>query len=295
MKKLFIIYVIAASIGFSSCTGLFGEGQLDMAPVEDINEDKIFSDYAMFRQYADQAYSYMPGHLGRLWNSLVSSMGDESRNKGGCTAIFNNGAWDGTRMDTSNKMVDANNEISDMWQNMYIGIRKANKIIENIDRIPNFPSDEIKDRCLGEAYFLRAFFYFELIKRWGGVPIIDHTLVLNQDNLDLPRDTYEKCVEFIENDCKTAAGLLPLKYADADNGRASKGAALALRSRTLLYAARQLHNPTNDIAKWEKAAKAAKDVIDLKLYTLYPDYVNMFFQPVCSEIIMNRPRIAPSI
>ena len=53
MKKLFIIYVIAASIGFSSCTGLFGEGQLDMAPVEDINEDKIFSDYAMFRQYAD--------------------------------------------------------------------------------------------------------------------------------------------------------------------------------------------------------------------------------------------------
>lgn len=80
MKKLFIIYVIAASIGFSSCTGLFGEGQLDMAPVEDINEDKIFSDYAMFRQYADQAYSYMPGHLGRLWNSLVSSMGDESRN-----------------------------------------------------------------------------------------------------------------------------------------------------------------------------------------------------------------------
>ncbi|MCS3282827.1 RagB/SusD family nutrient uptake outer membrane protein [Bacteroides salyersiae] len=115
--------------------------------------------------------------------------------------------------------------------------------------------------------------------------------VLNQDNLDLPRDTYEKCVEFIENDCKTAAGLLPLKYADADNGRASKGAAPALRSRTLLYAARQLHNPTNDIAKWEKAAKAAKDVIDLKLYTLYPDYVNMFFQPVCSEIIMNRPRI----
>ena len=78
MKKLFIIYVIAASIGFSSCTGLFGEGQLDMAPVEDINEDKIFSDYAMFRQYADQTYSYMPGHLGR--------------NKGGCTAIFNNGA-----------------------------------------------------------------------------------------------------------------------------------------------------------------------------------------------------------
>lgn len=66
MKKLFIIYVIATSIGFSSCTGLFGEGQLDMAPIEDINEDKIFSDYAMFRQYADQTYSYMPGHLGTL-------------------------------------------------------------------------------------------------------------------------------------------------------------------------------------------------------------------------------------
>ena len=291
MKKLFIIYVIAASIGFSSCTGLFGEGQLDMAPVEDINEDKIFSDYAMFRQYADQAYSYMPGHLGRLWNSLVSSMGDESRNKGGCTAIFNNGAWDGTRMDTSNKMVDANNEISDMWQNMYIGIRKANKIIENIDRIPNFPSDEIKDRCLGEAYFLRAFFYFELIKRWGGVPIIDHTLVLNQDNLDLPRDTYEKCVEFIENDCKTAAGLLPLKYADADNGRASKGAALALRSRTLLYAARQLHNPTNDIAKWEKAATAAYELITKGWYSLPKINKDPLYDANGGNEVLNSPQL----
>lgn len=282
---------MALSLGVSSCTGLFGEGQLDQAPVEDMNEDKIFSDYSMFRQYADQTYSYMPGHLGRLWNSMVSSMSDESRNKGGCSGIFNTGAWDGTKIESSNKMVDANNEISAMWQDMYIGIRKTNKIIENIDRVTNFPSKEIRDRYLGEAYFLRAFFHFELIKRWGGVPIIDRTLILNEDNLDLPRNTYEECVAFIVNDCKTAFGLLPqTKYADADNGRASRGAALALKSRTLLYAARPLHNPSNDLSKWKEAANAAKEVIDLNLYTLYPDYAQMFFEPVCSEIIMNRPR-----
>lgn len=67
MKKLFIIYVIAASIGFSSCTGLFGEGQLDMAPVEDINEDKIFSGLCNVPSVCRPGLSYMPGHLGRLW------------------------------------------------------------------------------------------------------------------------------------------------------------------------------------------------------------------------------------
>jgi hypothetical protein len=86
-----------------------------------------------------------------------------------------------------------------------------------------------------------------------------------------------------------AAGILPPAYDDIDNGRATQGAALALKSRTLLYAARPLHNPDGDVEKWKAAAKAAKAVIDLHRYSLYSDYVNLFFQPTCSEIIMNKP------
>lgn len=283
MKKIQYKIAIVCALLLSSCN-LFDPYQLEeLSPQDDLNEEKIFSEYGLFRQYADHTYSYMPGHIGRMWNALVSSMSDESRSNG-CTTIFNTGAWNG------NISTDAKSELNNMWKNMYFGIRKANKIIENINKVQDFPSDEVKNRYLGEAYFLRAYFHYELIRRWGGVPIVDHTLKLGEENIDLPRDTYEKCVEFIVADCERAKSLLSLKYADADNGRATIGAAMALKSRVLLYAARPLHNPDNDVEKWQAAARAAKDVIDLNQYSLYPDYVNMFFQPVCDEIIMNRPR-----
>lgn len=288
MRKITAIYTVIISLFFSSCTGLFGEGQLELAPVEDINEEKVFSDYALFRQYADHTYSYVPGHLGRLWDALVADISDESRsNRGSMSTSFNLGSWSGDKKNA------AAAEVTTVWQELYTGIRKTNIVLANIDKVPNFPVDgsvDIKERYRGEMHFLRAFLYFELVKRWGGVPIIDKILSLNGDNLDIPRSSYDDCVAFIVKDCQTAASLLPLKHADADNGRATRGAALSLKSRTLLYAARPLHNPTDDRAKWTAAAQAAKDVIDLKVYSLYPDYVSMFFQTHCDEVILNRPR-----
>jgi hypothetical protein len=75
----------------TACSGIFDEELLNLAPVEDLNEEKIFSEYNLFRQYADQTYSYMPGHYARLWNSLVSSMSDETRSNqaNASTNIFN--------------------------------------------------------------------------------------------------------------------------------------------------------------------------------------------------------------
>jgi hypothetical protein len=79
-------------------------------------------------------------------------------------------------------------------------------------------------------------------------------------------------------------------YPDSENGRATVGAALALKSRLLLYAASPLNNPTNDVAKWRAAADAAKAVMDLNLYRLYPDLHELFFQPTSQEVILNKPR-----
>lgn len=286
MKKIIIFSILGLAGIFSACTDIFSESYIELAPTEDLNEERIFSEYTLFRQYADQTYSYMPGHYARLWNSLVSSMGDETRPNSNsvATSIFNNGSWNGSVTN------DARAELNEMWTNMYKGIRKANMIIENIHRVNDFPSDKIKDRYIGEAYFLRAFFYFELTRRWGSVPIIDKVLNPNKDELDVAPSPYDDCVEFIVADCDKAASMLPSKYDDIDNGRATEGAALALKSRVLLYAARPLHNPTGDVNKWKAAAKAAKDVIDLNRYSLYPDYVNLFFQPICDEIIMNKPQ-----
>lgn len=286
MRKIKIFSILWLAVIISACTDIFSEHYIELAPTEDLNEERIFTEYNLFRQYADQTYSYMPGHYARMWNSLVSSMGDETRPSSNSvsTSIFNNGSWNGSITG------DAKAELNDMWTNMYKGIRKTNMILENIDRVKDFPSDKVKEQYIGQTYFLRAFFYFELTRRWGGVPIVDKTLNTNKDDLDIAPSSYEDCVEFIVRDCDKAASILPPKYEDIDNGRATEGAALALKSRVLLYAARQLHNPTKDVAKWEAAAKAAKAVIDLNRYSLYDDYVNLFFQPICDEIIMNKPQ-----
>lgn len=296
MKKTKMYKAIAfimLLVAFVSCTEAFDSSQLEQAPEQDLNYDKVFTDYQQFRQYLDYTYSYMPGHLGRLWNGLVCELSDEAEGIGvnTCSPVFNNGAWSGDNLPASSPAGNANRELGNMWINLYKGIRQANMAIKNIDLVENFPSQKIHDRSLGEAHFIRAFLYFELVKRWGGVPLFDKPLELGVDELDLPRSSYDDCITFIVTDCNRANQLLDLVNDEGDTGRATRGAALALKSRTLLYAARPLNNPNQDIEKWKAAASAALEVINLNQYSLDPDYVNLFFRPnLGSEIIMNRPR-----
>lgn len=292
-KKTIILFLVAISFFQFSCTEIFEESDLNQAPEQELNFDKVFTDYQQYRQYLDYTYLYMPGHLGRLWNSMVCELSDEAEGIGvnSCSPVFNNGAWSGAVIPYGTPPANANRELSELWVSLYKGIRQANKAMANIDLVQNFPSQEIYNRSLGETHFLRAFLYFELIKRWGGVPVFDHAVELGKEELDIPRSSYEECVNFIVADCDKASQLLDLVHPEAETGRATKGAALALKSRVLLYAARPLNNPENDIKKWEAAANAARDVIQLNQYSLESDYVNMFFKPnLGSEIIMNRPR-----
>ena len=278
-----------------SCSDVFDESQLEQSQEQDLDFDKVFTDYQQYRQYLDYSYSFMPGHLGRLFNSMVAELSDEAEGMGVnvSSPAFNNGAWSGDKIPGigSNPVANANRELSDLWDELFKGVRQVNNAIKNVDLVENFPSQKIHDRSLGEAHFIRAFLYFELIKRWGGVPIFERPLELGTDNLDLPRNTYEECINFIVEDCNRAAQLLDTENSVGDTGRATKGAALALKSRALLYAARPLNNPNHDQDKWKAAAAAAWDVINLNQYSLDPDYVNMFFRPdLGNEIIMNRPR-----
>ena len=98
-------------------------------------------------------------------------------------------------------------------------------------------------------------------------------------------------MNFVIKELDEAINLLPLEYAAKDKGRITKGAAMAIKSRALLYAASPLNNPQNDLTKWQKAADAAKAVIDLNEYQLYPDYKKMFLagNAYNSEMIWERP------
>ena len=294
IHKIFIrLSLILFLILSASCTEIFDESDLNQAPDQELDFDKVFSDYQQYRQFLDYTYKYMPGNLGRLWNSMVCELSDEAQGIGVniCASVFNNGAWSGAYIPYGTPPANANRELSEMWLDTYRGIRQVNMAMDNIDLVKNFPSKDIYNRSLGELHFVRAFLYFELAKRWGGVPIFDRAVSLGVDDLDIPRSTYDQTIQFIVDDCDFAAGVLDLVQPTAETGRATKGAAMALKSRVLLYAARPLNNPENSIEKWKIATDAASAVINLNQYSLDPDYVNMFFRPdLGTEIIMNRPR-----
>jgi hypothetical protein len=142
-----------------------------------------------------------------------------------------------------------------------------------------FVDPEVKKRMEGQALFLRALFYYNLVFYYGGVPLILKTPNLEKQK-DISRSSVDEVVDQMIDDLDNATNKLPISYSSSDDiGRATKGAALALKARTLLFWASPLFNPDNDINRWEKAAKAAKEVMDIAPdagYSLFPNFRELF-------------------
>lgn len=149
--------------------------------------------------------------------------------------------------------------ISRWWNTLYEGVKRANVVIENVPLIAM--DDDLKNRYVGEAKFLRALFYFDLVRAWGGVPLVTTT----EPPLDLTRSTAEQIYSLIQEDLIEAIGFLPEKsdYPAADKGRATKGAARALLAKVYLF--------QND---WPNAEKYALEVINSGQYSLESDFEN---------------------
>ncbi len=160
---------------------------------------------------------------------------------------------------------DASNTalINNRWDQAYTGIGRANTLLARIGDIKM--ADANKKRYAAEAKFLRGLFYFNLWSAYGGVPVILDAPKAEQGTL--PRNTADEVLNQIVKDLNEAAADLPKTFSGADKGRATSGAALALKARTLLYA-----------GKWAEAAAAAKAVMDAKTYTLFPDFRGLFMQ-----------------
>ncbi|MDR0714205.1 MAG: RagB/SusD family nutrient uptake outer membrane protein [Bacteroidales bacterium] len=189
-----------------------------------------------------------------------------------------------------------NNNPLNNWVGGYRQIRRLNQFLSRmvldttaviptpvrfyVIKTPQDSIDNVREfyRLLGEAYFVRAYWKWELLQNFGGiaadgitalgVPEVGDRVLEVTDNLNLPRATYAESVQSIVNDCDTAAKLLPVEYKGSDkvtgeqmNGRASGIAAMALKARVLLYAASPAFNPSGDITLWEKAAIAAGEAI----------------------------------
>ncbi|MDQ6477059.1 RagB/SusD family nutrient uptake outer membrane protein [Dyadobacter sp. LHD-138] len=157
----------------------------------------------------------------------------------------------------------------------FTNIRACNLFIEKVTA-SQLPEPWKKVR-LAEARFVRAYYYMLLWTNYGGVPIIDNVLNQNEqgDEIFRARNTAEETYQFIVSECAAIANDLP---ETVQAGRASKGAALTLQGFCELYQASPLYNPTNDKAKWLKAAQTSKKVIDQATYSLFPNYETMLLE-----------------
>lgn len=174
------------------------------------------------------------------------------------------------------------------WSASYFEvITKCNVFLKNIQQ--GEIDHAVKTRLMAEARFLRAYGYFRLVSFYNGVPIITEPYELN-DDFFVSRNSYDECMEFILKEYELCIPELPLKYIGDDIGRITKGTVLAAKARALLYMASPLNNPSGNLDKWQKAAAAAKAVIDLGIYSLYPQYRDSYqdYTVYNSEIIWER-------
>lgn len=277
MKNKIFLSVIFAAFLAGSC-----ENPLEVTPYDKYGPEFVFGEPKKAEEYVMRNYNVFPygssdsQGFNRLESgkSMIASASDEAMPNipGSNVDILTNGSWSPSSSNPDNQ-----------WDVNYQYIRSANLGLENLDMLPE-KYVALRDQLKGELIFIRAYAHFELIKRYGGIPIITRTLTLD-DELNLPRNTFKECVDFITSQCDEALPYLlsPDAASGGQNGRISKGAALALKSRMLLYAASDLYNGpayagansgligygSYDKARWETAAKAAADVIDLGYYELY--------------------------
>jgi len=171
-----------------------------------------------------------------------------------------------------------------LWNNLYKVVQESNVFMANIKNAP--VSESASTNVLkGEVFFIRGLAYHFLTSFYGGVPIINQVYSLDTTSYYLPRNRYADCISFISSQLDSAARLLPQVQAGPNVGRATQGAALALKSRVLLYAASDLHNTTSFASGysnpeligyvgadrttlWKAAQDAAKAIINLGIYGL---------------------------
>lgn len=166
-------------------------------------------------------------------------------------------------------LVSTNTFVNNIWSQAYAGIQRCNVIIA---RVPAIDMDQnLKERYEGEAKFLRALHYFNLVRFFGGVPLVlDETKSVG--GVDVPRATTEEVYTLIEEDLAYAAEVLPSRYSGLDLGRATSGAAKGLLAKVYLTRAGAVDNSPY----WTLAAAKAKEVIDSGLYDLWDNYADVF-------------------
>src|SRR5699024_8107364 len=264
LNKIFFSIVLVSTIFISSCDDSFLGGK----PLDQVSDSDIWQDISMTQTFVDNIYGNMrTGHEDNMSFSVSADEAYQWEDVG--AQIIQRG--DVTPSDLG--------QLDWSWEHYYEIIAGCNRFTAKVttDVRENLAAQDQEqlNRMTGEIKTLRAFAYHRLSSLFGGVPLIITSFSLN-DDFKVERSSYEEVVDFIVSELDEASNILPVSYSDSERGRITKGAALAIKSRVLLYAASSLHNPNGDVTKWQVASDAAKDVINLDQYSLYPDYGELF-------------------
>ena len=275
MKKISknIIYSFIFLIGLCSCDDL-----LDKEPLTEISDAAVWSDPALVKAFVNSRYNQIrSGWIDEPW---FSSLTDEtymtwSRE---CEPI--------TQGYVNPSQLGSVNWGRREWGSVWRNIADCNLFLEKIDGV-TFRVESERTELIGQVRFIRALCYHDLVSRWGGMPVITKRFNLNDRDevITMKRSTYKECFDFMISELDKAASELPNSFSGVDKGRATRIAALALKSRVLLYAASDLMNidvkdeklgfSSPDAQRWKKAADAAEYCINEALgngYALYDKY-----------------------
>lgn len=267
MNKCMIIGAVCL-VTATSCSDFL---ELDESQYHTV--DYQFSTFENVKKVATGVYGYVIDGLQDVEGTMREAATDD--------AIY---AWDNNAIKTFyDGSWSATNLIDDQWAYYYEAIGTANYFLENCPT--DFPEsiwqDNYKEKMEQlknypwEVRALRAYFHFELLKRYRQIAVVTHSLSMEEANEIIP-SSYEDAVNWIVTECDEVISQLPTTYIGTASGelaRVTKGMAQALKTRTLLYAASPLNNKTDDASKWLLAAQAAKDIIDGGAYQLINEEV----------------------
>src|SRR6059058_2680281 len=276
---------------------------LDVTPKDQFPDQAVFADPSLAEAFLNDIYRGL-GH--GLYEIMLASMTDETH----FIHVYATDRIVQARITSSDRgALDDGRFAHFNWGPNYSRIRQANIFLSHIDAATF--DDASKQRMKGEAFFLRAYFYHNRMRMYGGVPLITKVYGLNED-YTVARNSFKETVDFIVANADSAAALLPLSYSGVNVGRATKGAALALKARVLLYAASDLYNVTpcgqpencyattqDRAALWRAAKNAAQAVMNLGVYSLFrpspanaqdaaKNYGDLFLQTMSEEVILSR-------
>ncbi|MEO2064772.1 MAG: RagB/SusD family nutrient uptake outer membrane protein [Christiangramia sp.] len=282
MKNIFNIKLIYAAILGSILLSACEKDFLEITPTDRVSDAAILTDSTLFEAFVINRYlgvrltnkegdGSLPGFGRGFEYAMWSSLTDES--------IYNND--DNTWLIQQGQLSPENFGIAGtIWGRSYRSIREVNYALTNIEDLEM--SESHKDLLKAELHFIRAYRYHDLIRNYGQVVLVgDMVSQLGEDFTDpslFEKSSIQEGIDYAVSELDKAISVLPVEHSGSwQEGRATKGAAMGLKSRLLLYAASPLYTGgSSDTQKWATAAQAAQDVMDLGVYSLYPDYQELF-------------------